>query len=294
MFYRQKVMLALLELSGGMLNRTDLQKLLFLLHQTTNQSSYDFVPHKYGPFSFIAYDDRRKLIEQDVLKDTDDFELKNETNSFITQLRSKDRVPIRNFAYRYSKLRGNELLHYVYTKYPQYTVRSQILDEVLTPEEYHTAYRYQMQDNQLKLFTIGYEGSSLDNYLNRLIRNNVKLIVDVRSNPISRKYGFSKTKLQEYLEKIDVSYCHLPELGIPSALRKDLSSKQSYQDLFETYATTILPKQPSALNHIKVLLEQHRRIALTCFEADYCMCHRHKITEVFATERTFNIPISHI
>lgn len=51
MFYRQKLLLALIESNGHSIKRTDLQKLLFLFCQETGQNYYDFFPHKYGPFS---------------------------------------------------------------------------------------------------------------------------------------------------------------------------------------------------------------------------------------------------
>ncbi|WP_348602891.1 DUF488 family protein [Bartonella tribocorum] len=48
------------------------------------------------------------------------------------------------------------------------------------------------KDEKFCFFTIGYEGKSLENYLNCLLENNIKILCDVRKNPISRKYGFSK------------------------------------------------------------------------------------------------------
>lgn len=65
------------------------------------------------------------------------------------------------------------------------------------------------------LFTIGYEGSSLDGYLNRLIKNNVRTLIDLRRNPLSRKYGFSKKTLAETVKKLGIDYVHIPELASP-------------------------------------------------------------------------------
>ena len=48
-------------------------------------------------------------------------------------------------------------------------------------------------------FTIGYEGRAIDEYMNLLLENHVKVLCDVRKNPISRKRGFSKTALSEEL-----------------------------------------------------------------------------------------------
>lgn len=78
--------------------------------------------------------------------------------------------------------------------------------------------------SQTILFTIGYEGISLETYLNRLIENDVKLLVDVRSNPLSMKYGFSKNTLNKYCQSIGIEYEHIPEVGIQSQERKHLST----------------------------------------------------------------------
>jgi uncharacterized protein (DUF488 family) len=178
--------------------------------------------------------------------------------------------------------------------YPQYASRSEIAQTILTSEEYNKTCSFWHLDTQPTLFTIGYEGSSIDHYLCRLLKNNVSVLVDVRKNPLSRKHGFSKKSLQSYLEKVDIQYYHLPELGIKSSLRKNLNGKQSYEKLFDDYVATILPAQGSALEKIKELLFKHHRIALTCFEAEYQMCHRHKITELLESDSNLDIPIAHI
>ena len=42
------------------------------------------------------------------------------------------------------------------------------------------------------VYTAGYEGNSIDRFLDRLMKRGIYSIIDVRSNPISRKYGFSQ------------------------------------------------------------------------------------------------------
>src|SRR5690349_23142531 len=69
----------------------------------------------------------------------------------------------------------------------------------------------------------------------------IKVLVDVRKNPISMKYGFSKTKLAEYTRIAGITYIHIADLGIPSDLRQDLHNQESYQRLFDVYFTQILP-----------------------------------------------------
>ena len=97
-----------------------------------------------------------------------------------------------------------------------------------------------------------------------------------------------------FMAKVDIKYHHLPELGISSELRRDLNGEESYKELFEHYASTILPARSQALDEIKKLLLEYRRVALTCFEADYHLCHRHKIAELFELDPELDIPVDHI
>ena len=58
MLRRQRAILKLLSTAGGSLSATQVQKLLFLLRQETflrsDSAFYDFLPYKYGPYSFAA------------------------------------------------------------------------------------------------------------------------------------------------------------------------------------------------------------------------------------------------
>ncbi|MBK8989247.1 MAG: DUF488 domain-containing protein [Chloroflexi bacterium] len=290
MFYRQKLLVALIEISGGSLPNTDLQKLLFLFCQETGQNYYDFFPYKYGPFSFTSYDDKQKLTNKGVLKKGDSFVLAA-PSSYLTQLKKSDVAALQQLMIRH-KLRGSALVHQVYLAYPQYAARSHIVDKLLTEQEKDYISSAWDKETISTLFTIGYEGSSIDDYLHRLLFNNVQTLIDVRRNPISRKHGFSQRQLQQYTGKVGIRYVHLPELGIASHLRKNLVDQDDYTVLFEQYNQDILPQQTVALAKITHLLQSDKRIALTCFEADPCMCHRHKIAQQL--EAGIDCPIVHI
>ncbi|MFZ5919818.1 MAG: hypothetical protein ACOYY3_02060 [Chloroflexota bacterium] len=75
MYYRRKILLALIEVFGGSLQNTDCEKLLFNFCQQTGKNHYDFFPHKYGPFSAVSYYDKQRLIDLGLLKPVKDFQL---------------------------------------------------------------------------------------------------------------------------------------------------------------------------------------------------------------------------
>ena len=66
------------------------------------------------------------------------------------------------------------------------------------------------------------------------------MLCDVRKNPLSRKYGFSKSTLSETLNKLGIEYTHLGALGIASEKRQYLNAQSDYDRLFDEYENTIL------------------------------------------------------
>ncbi len=295
MYYRQKILLSLVEICGRKMTNTDLEKLLFLYCKTAGKNHYDFFPYKFGAFSYVSYYDKRKLIEKGYLKNVDYFEL-TPAKSYVRQLKVEDQKSLREFVENTQNMRGKRLVKKTYVEFPEYASRSEIAQTVFTNEELRQTEIVwnKNKSDEPTLFTIGYEGISIDEYIYRLIQQNTNALIDVRKNPLSRKHGFSKKSLASYLQKANIAYYHIPDLGIPSHLRKDLNGDESYATLFDYYAKNILPLQSESMKRINVLLEIHKRVALTCFEADHAFCHRHKITEAFEADNAFNHPIVHL
>ncbi len=71
-----------------------------------------------------------------------------------------------------------------------------------------------------KLFTIGYEGRDIDEFVSLLKDNGITRLIDVREIPFSRKKGFSKSRLNERLQNENIDYVHIKALGSPSEIRE--------------------------------------------------------------------------
>jgi len=293
LFKRRKILLALLEACGGELRNTDMEKLLFLYCTECGQRYYDFFPHRFGCFSILSYQDKRVLTLQGFLADGDSFKLKKQHSS-LASLDPDEQQRVDGFAKRTKKLRGTNLIRNVNVNYPYYAIRSEIKETILNEKELREVERAKNPDNTVCLMTIGYEGLTIDSYINKLINNNVVLVIDVRRNPLSMKYGFSKTRFRSYLERAGIRYEHVPALGIESSQRKNLETAEDYKSLFRKYASTSLPRCEKELRLVTNLVEKHRRVALTCFEADSQSCHRHTITEFLQSDNCWNIPIKHL
>lgn len=191
MYYRRKILLAVLGEMGGKLSRTDMQKLLFLFCERQREKSYEFVPYLFGGFSFQSYADKHTLTKYGFLIETEGWVLTDKGKNFSKVLKREDYATLKQTAEKYGNLRGNALIREVYKNYPYYAINSEILKKVLTPAEVKKVEAQKPIDDSTTFLTIGYEGISLERYLNKLIRNNVKLLCDVRKNSLSMKYGFS-------------------------------------------------------------------------------------------------------
>lgn len=275
---RQKTLLSLLAALSQPAGNTDFQKLLFLYTQEHEEtSSYDFVPYRFGCFSFTSCADRRRLAEKGLLSDDEHFWELTALGSEATHAFSTSRERASRFLRGPGELRGDALIAEVYRRYPYYATRSEILDRVL-PLASDRERVASCRPPRLApgLLTIGYEGRSLEAYLNVLLRSSVTVLCDVRRNPLSRKYGFSKGSLSKACEGVGITYVHLPELGIASDRRRGLSTEADYRSLFESYERESVPGLKFPLRKIRELIERDgHRVALTCYEADPSLCHRH-------------------
>ena len=127
-------------------------------------------------------------------------------------------------------------------------------------------------------WSIGYEGIGLDSYLNKLLNNGIKILVDVRKNAYSNKFGFSKNELDKALGKVGILYHHIPELGITSEKRDEakIYEGNSTTKLFQEYEENLHSKI-NAIDKLIEIYNTHKSVAITCFEADYNCCHRSRL-----------------
>jgi uncharacterized protein (DUF488 family) len=122
------------------------------------------------------------------------------------------------------------------------------------------------------VYTIGYEGLSIEAFLLRLQDMRVQTLVDVRELPLSRKPGFSKRVLTEKLLEVGVRYVHLRQLGCPKSIRdsyRQTGNWSGYVRSFNAYLRT----QQVTLRELAAI-SKGSNICLMCFEADFNYCHR--------------------
>ncbi len=294
MFYRRKVLLALLQAFDNKLEKVQLQKLLFLLSNGQKEPSYHFVPYKFGCYSFQANADLGTMTKYGQVQETEQGWVKTDPLDYIRGLKKEDQKHLSDIKIYYKAKTGTDLVKLTYKRYPYYAINSTILSQVLNVEEIAKVNSLRPTSNEKVLFTIGYEGLSLESYLNKLIRNDVKVLCDVRKNSFSMKYGFSKSQLLNACEGVGIKFIHIPELGINSDERQTLSTQQDYDTLFEGYKNESLKNTTEFQEKILNLLHKYNRVAITCFEANICQCHRKPLAESIGNLPGFNYEIKHI
>ncbi len=87
----------------------------------------------------------------------------------------------------------------------------------------------------MKVFTIGYEGATMDGFIAALDTAGVRQVIDVRALPLSRRPGFSKSSLAASLAAAGIAYVHLKALGTPKPGR-DAAKKGDVATLERVYA----------------------------------------------------------
>lgn len=302
MFYRRKIILTLLQLFEGQLDKIRLQKLLFLFTKRQTKAEYDFIPYKFGCYSYSANADMMAMVRKGFLnEDKKTFSIKNPDTwigagktDYLKQLKPADLKLLHEIKANYGKMNARALMKHTYIRFPYWAINSIKAESILSAEEFEKVNQSKPKSSKTVLFTIGYEGISLEEYLNRLLKNDVKVLVDVRNNPLSMKYGFSKSQLKRYCESLDIQYMHFPEVGIQSEQRQELNTQSDYDKLFAVYRKNNLTKTTVSQIHILNLLKEYKRIALTCFEANICQCHRKHLAEAIEKLPAFDYEVKHI
>ena len=126
-------------------------------------------------------------------------------------------------------------------------------------------------------YTAGYQGRDIDSFVGSLVQAGVETLIDIRFNPVSMyKPAFSRRNLEARLDAAGIDYLHMPELGVPSEVRRQAEASGCRDDIWEWYSEFVLPIFTdrnldwffNAANH---------PVAMMCVERDPEDCHRHRL-----------------
>lgn len=270
---RQQFLLRAIAISDKPPTRFQLVKWAFLARHETglaeDASFYDFVPYKYGPFSFLLYHELERLKSEGLLREMDDQLTVAGTSLEAGQSRqaSLSRQAAEEVVSSYGRLSYRALKESVYSRYPWYASRTNSDGHARSGQpEPHTIY------------TVGYEGKSIDRLLDGLLREGVQRIIDVRANAYSRKYGFIGGRMLRLVRKLGIDYLNVPQVGIPSSMRPDLNDLGAVQKVLDWYERVALGDCTESVSAVARLATQTSSVLL-CYEGDAGRCHRGRLAK---------------
>ncbi len=121
-------------------------------------------------------------------------------------------------------------------------------------------------------FTIGYQSHSVESLIQSLTAHGVEILMDVRQNPVSRKPGFSKHRLQNAIIEAGIEYHHSPDLGTPPRIRKMYHTAGDVAAVLAAYEKHI-SANPELLDFLRQIAAT-KTVCLLCLEKDHSTCHR--------------------
>jgi uncharacterized protein (DUF488 family) len=286
MLNRQKVTVKVLQECGGTASRLQLVKLLFLLERefpsAGGSAFYRFMPYQYGPYSFSLQHEMSQLARNGMIRDDETtWNLTDVGHAFQPSLPSKVERDIESLVGKYGSLSVQQLRNDVYERYPWFTL--------LTVLEGRRAVSRPIAE--LAVYTMGYEGMVVEAFVDHLLRKGIVRVIDVRSNPVSRRYGFHQGTLSRICGSVELDYQHFPELGIPSAQRIGVRKPEDTVTLLASYEAETLPQQTEALIRVAGMLKNGPGV-LVCMEAEPSLCHRSRLAD--ALEPLTGYPVIHL
>jgi uncharacterized protein (DUF488 family) len=135
----------------------------------------------------------------------------------------------------------------------------------------------------MRIFTIGYEATTMGEFVVALTAAGVERVIDVRALPLSRRPGFSKSPLRAALAEAGIDYVHLKALGTPPAGR-DAARKGRHEELKSIYAGQLELPEAIAQGMQMLELTAERPSALLCFERQPGGCHRSLLLNAVAPD----------
>ena len=133
----------------------------------------------------------------------------------------------------------------------------------------------------MRIYTIGYEATTVPDFLAALKQAGVERVIDVRALPLSRRPGFSKTPLRAALEDVGIEYVHLKALGTPADGRAAARAGR-HADLERIYAGQLELPEAMAQGAQMLDLAAEKPSALLCFEREPAHCHRTLLLDAVA------------
>lgn len=142
-------------------------------------------------------------------------------------------------------------------------------------------------------YTVGYEGRAVEGFVEELVARGMEVLVDVREMPVSRKPGFSKSKLARHVSEVGIEYLHLRSLGSPRDSRRRLKESGDFDSFSREYVDHLRMNAEDVELLLELILGG-KRAALMCFEKDHTRCHRTLLAQELLDGAVEDLQVFHL
>jgi uncharacterized protein (DUF488 family) len=136
------------------------------------------------------------------------------------------------------------------------------------------------------IHTIGHSTRDLANFSAALQARDIKLLVDIRAFPVSRRLPhFNRERLELWLPEVGTDYLWMKDLG--GRRKKTLAESPNValrNDSFRNYADYMLSEHFQAAAAELVTHAQKRPAAIMCAERVYFQCHRMLVSDYLTSK----------
>src|SRR5689334_21674257 len=140
----------------------------------------------------------------------------------------------------------------------------------------------------MQIWTIGHSTRTIDDFISLLEKNKIKLLIDVRAFPSSKRYPqFNKEALTESLKTRGIRYEHFPELGGKRKSKQDSHNTAWRNASFRGYADYMETEEfQKGTERLLNVAADSSPIAIMCAEAVWWRCHRSLIADYLKVRGT--------
>jgi len=133
----------------------------------------------------------------------------------------------------------------------------------------------------VRIWTTGHSTRAIDVFISLLEEHGIRLLVDVRSLPGSKRYPqFNKEALVNSLSKSGINYEHFPELGGRRKAQPESKNTAWRNSSFRGYADYMETEEfHKGIKRLLDLAADTGATAIMCAEAVWWRCHRSLISD---------------
>lgn len=143
-----------------------------------------------------------------------------------------------------------------------------------------------------RIYTIGHSNLGIDAFTSRLLAHGVRLLVDVRRFPASRRFPhFERTRLARALEGLGIAYHHEERLGGRREPDPRSPNVAIAEPMLRSYADHMSTDEFRAALDDLVRAAARRPTTVMCAEADPRRCHRQLLADALCVR---GLVVNHI